>query len=57
MGIARIKRIARTILHTLAVEFRHHRGFIRENAAIGRDAYKEVKAEILARQRKAKTDA
>jgi len=57
MGIARIRRIVRTILHTLAVEFRHHRDFIRENATLGRDAYNEAKAEVLARQRKAKTGA
>jgi hypothetical protein len=57
MAIARVKRIVRTILHTLAVEFRHHRDFIRENATIGRDAYNQTKVELLARQRKAKTDA
>jgi len=53
MGISRFKRILRSILHTLAVEFRHHRDFIREHAAIGRDAYNQSKGEILARRRKA----
>ena len=57
MAIARVKRILRTLLHTIAVELRHHRDFIRENATLGRDAYNEAKAEVLARQRKAKTGA
>jgi hypothetical protein len=57
MVVARVKRILRTILHTLAVELRYHRDFIREHAAIGRDAYNQTKDEVLARKRETKTDA
>ena len=57
MGIAHVRRIMRTILHAIVVDVRRHRDFIREHAAIGRDAYNQTKAEILARQYDAKTDA
>jgi hypothetical protein len=57
MVLARVKRIARTMLRFIVADFRNGYDAFKVNIFQGRDAYNQTKAEILARQRKARTDA
>ena len=56
--VARILRAIRAFFSAMVEEMGRSREFVRENAAKGREAYEQAKAEILAKQRnRSNTDA